>query len=349
MTTVPPTLPVTAVASAPAVYRVTTRQNLLTILLGWWLLGGVFTDGWAHNSYGESLETFFTPWHAVFYSGFAAVAGWCLWLASRGWQQGRRGLAAFPEGYHLAALGVPIFALGGAGDLTWHTVLGIEVGIEALLSPTHLLLFLGAMLIVASPLNAAWRSPARRTEGGGVRWVAALSATSLLAMTAFMHMYMWGLLTVPQGLSYVQTRGELSAVLLTAVIMAAPVLLVLRRFALPFGAVGVMYGLTNLGMSVMLTPGEWQMPLLALGCGLVVDALHALLRPSAVRVWALRAFAFLLPLVVWGPYLGEGVRQGASNLSLELWLGVAVMAGLGGVALSALIFPAPLPPEAAEG
>lgn len=347
MTTVPPTLPVGP--SRPAdVYRASTRQNLLTILLGWWLLGGVFTDGWAHNQFGESLETFFTPWHAAFYSGFLAVTAWCLFLAARGWRQGRRGLPAFPDGYHLAALGVPTFALGGLGDLTWHTVLGIEVGIEALLSPTHLLLFAGAVLIVASPLNAAWRSPARRDAPGGVRWVAVLSATSLLAMTAFMHMYMWGLLAIPQGLGYVQTRGDLSAVLLTALILAAPVLLILRRFTLPFGAVAVMYGVTNAGMAAMMLPGEWHVPLLAAACGLLVDAWHALLRPGATRVWALRAFAFLLPLSVWGPYLGDGVRRGLTSLSLELWLGVAVMAGLGGVALSALIFPAPLPPQALD-
>lgn len=346
MTTVSPPLPQAGLSGAA--YRASTRQNLLTIALGWWLLGGIFVDGWAHNQFGESLETFFTPWHALFYSGFLAVAGWCLLLASRGWRQGRRGLAAFPEGYHLAALGVPLFGLGGLGDMGWHTAFGIEVGIEALLSPTHLLLFAGAALIVASPLNAAWRSPAGRRAPGGVRWVAALSGTSLLAATAFMHMYLWGLMTVPQGLGWVQTRGELSAILLTALIMTAPVLLILRRFALPFGAVTVMYFVTNLGMSFMLAPGEWRVPLLAAFSGLLADALHALLRPSAARVWQVRAFAFLLPLCVWVPYLGGTVRLGLSNLSLELWLGVAVMTGLGGVALSALVFPAPLPPQALE-
>lgn len=342
MTTVPP---VTQAAAPAGPYRVGTRQNLLTIASGWWLLAGLFVDGWAHNSFGETLETFFTPWHALFYSGFLAVAGWCLFLASRGWRQGRRGLAAFPDGYSLAALGVPIFAVRGLGDLTWHTVFGIEVGIDALLSPTHLLLFAGAVLIVLSPLNAAWRTPTPRRAPAGVRWAATLSAASLLAVTAFMHMYMWGLLVVPQGLGWVQTRGELSAILLTALMLAAPVLLLLRRFELPFGATTLMYTVTNLGMSVMLTPGDWRVPLLALVTGLLADVLAALLRPSPARVWAWRAFAFLLPLCVWVPYLGVAVRLGLSNLSLELWLGVAVMTGFGGLALSALLLPPPLPPE----
>src|ERR1700738_519156 len=37
----------------------------------WWL-GGLFIDGWAHSNIPQ-LETFFTPWHAVFYSGYLAV------------------------------------------------------------------------------------------------------------------------------------------------------------------------------------------------------------------------------------------------------------------------------------
>lgn len=331
---------------ATQVYRATTRENLTTMLLGLWLIGGLFLDGWAHNQRGDTIESFFTPWHAVFYSGFAAVAAWCLYLASRGWRLGRRGLAAFPDGYALAALGVPLFGVSGAGDLLWHTFLGIEVGIEALLSPTHLGLFTGAMLILASPLNAAWRAPVGRSAPGMVRWVAALSATSMLAATAFMHMYMWGLLMVPQGLGWVQTRGELSAVLLTSLIQTAPALLLLRRFTLPFGAITVMYAVTNLGLALMLQPGDYRVPLLALGCGFLADVLHATLRPSPARLLHLRAFAFLLPLCVWVPYLGGAVRLGLSNLSLELWLGVAVMAGLGGLGLSALLFPPALPPEA---
>jgi len=345
MTTSVPTAPASA-GTVPT--RATPAQNLVTLGLGWWLTTGIFVDGWAHNRLGESLETFFTPWHALFYSGFLAVAAWVLWLGLRGWRSGRRGFAAFPEGYHLAALGVPLFGLGGLGDMTWHTVFGIEVGIEALLSPTHLLLFTGAASILAAPLVSSWRMPTPRAAPAGVAWPAVLSATALLSFVSFMHMYLWGLLAAPQGLGYVQTRGELGSILLTALILAAPVLLLLRRFRLPFGAVTLMYGLNTALMTLMLVPGEWRVPLLLLAAGLVADALLLLLDPSPARPWALRAFAFLLPLVVWGPYLGGLSLLGLSNLSLELWLGVAVMAGLGGVGLSALVVPPALPPEAAS-
>jgi hypothetical protein len=44
------------------------------VLLSGWFVGGLFLDGWAHH-YIPELESFFSPWHAVFYMGFLAVAG----------------------------------------------------------------------------------------------------------------------------------------------------------------------------------------------------------------------------------------------------------------------------------
>jgi hypothetical protein len=45
------------------------------VVLGGWLLGGLYVDGWAHHHLATTLESFFTPWHAAFYAGFMAVAG----------------------------------------------------------------------------------------------------------------------------------------------------------------------------------------------------------------------------------------------------------------------------------
>jgi hypothetical protein len=45
------------------------------VVLGGWLLGGLYVDGWAHNHLSTTLERCFTPWHAAFSSGFMAVAG----------------------------------------------------------------------------------------------------------------------------------------------------------------------------------------------------------------------------------------------------------------------------------
>src|ERR1700694_160006 len=37
-----------------------------------WLMAGAYLDSWAHRHLYR-LETFFTPWHAVLYSGMFAI------------------------------------------------------------------------------------------------------------------------------------------------------------------------------------------------------------------------------------------------------------------------------------
>src|SRR5450759_3523556 len=37
-----------------------------------WLMTGGYLDAWAHNHF--ALDSFFTPWHGVLYSGFLVVA-----------------------------------------------------------------------------------------------------------------------------------------------------------------------------------------------------------------------------------------------------------------------------------
>ena len=158
-------------------------------LLSCWLTGGLFLDGWAHNHLG-SMETFFTPWHGVLYSGFAAIAATLglAWL--RGVHNRRPLIAAVPDGYELSALGVLLFALAGVLDLLWHTRFGIEAGTDALLSPTHLLLAASGILIVTGPLRAAWRRPQARLgwrTGAPAIAAATLTLAGLGFFTQFAH------------------------------------------------------------------------------------------------------------------------------------------------------------------
>ena len=158
-------------------------------LLSCWLTGGLFLDGWAHNHLG-SMETFFTPWHGVLYSGFAAIAATLglAWL--RGVHYRRPLIAAVPDGYELSALGVLLFTLAGVLDLLWHTRFGIEAGTDALLSPTHLLLAASGILIVTGPLRAAWRRPQARLgwrTGAPAIAAATLTLAGLGFFTQFAH------------------------------------------------------------------------------------------------------------------------------------------------------------------
>src|SRR5262245_7809532 len=74
------------------------------ILLAAWFLGGLYLDGWAHT-HGKVDQSFFTPWHAVLYSGQFAVTIFLAvhWRRNRnrgyGWRQ------ALPAGYEMSFLG----------------------------------------------------------------------------------------------------------------------------------------------------------------------------------------------------------------------------------------------------
>jgi hypothetical protein len=96
---------------------------------------------------------------AVFYSGYFVSAGWILFIVSSNHSSGRSWRESAPQGYGLGVIGLGIFAVGAAGDMIWHTIFGVESGLDTLFSPTHLLLLTGALLAALSPFRAAWSSP----------------------------------------------------------------------------------------------------------------------------------------------------------------------------------------------
>jgi hypothetical protein len=139
--------------------RASRRTDVVMTVLSMWFVVGIYLDSYAHANHPE-LESFLTPWHAVFYSGFTAVAGWVLWTVYRQVQQGRRGLAAVPLGYGMTVVALPVFAVSGAVDAVWHTVLGIESQIDIFFSPSHLGIITSMIVILTSPLRSAWTDPA---------------------------------------------------------------------------------------------------------------------------------------------------------------------------------------------
>src|SRR5262245_48341457 len=150
-------------------------------------VGGLFLDGWAHT-HGRVDQSFFTPWHAVFYAGYAAVASVLVVSLLRNYARGYAWRLALPAGYGLSLLGALIFAVGGVTDLIWHTLFGIEAGVEALLSPTHLALALGLGLIASGPVRAAWQRP-RPMSGWSVQGPMLLAFTSTLSVFTFFTEY----------------------------------------------------------------------------------------------------------------------------------------------------------------
>src|SRR5690242_3202687 len=81
------------------------RFDLPVALLSLWLVLGLYLDGFAHHNLPESLESFFTPWHGILYSGFLALAGFILFHQFRNMANGYSWDQALPAGHSLTGLG----------------------------------------------------------------------------------------------------------------------------------------------------------------------------------------------------------------------------------------------------
>lgn len=85
--------------------RLSWGGEMTTVILAAWAAAGAFLDGWAHSKVVQ-FETFFTPWHGVFYSGYLALTVWIVLSVVRFRREGRQGLGAVPMGYDLGILGL---------------------------------------------------------------------------------------------------------------------------------------------------------------------------------------------------------------------------------------------------
>jgi Tol biopolymer transport system component len=161
--------------------RTSLRLDWSLALLSVWLIGGFYLDLWAH-AHGEVDDTFFTPWHGVLYSGAAAFGVVLGLVAVFGTPRGVPIRDALPVPYRMSFLGAVLFAIGGLFDLAWHEMFGFEVEVEALLSPTHLLLAMSGLLMVGGPIRAA----SERLRGTGLTssWRLAGPFVVALAMAA---------------------------------------------------------------------------------------------------------------------------------------------------------------------
>jgi len=153
------------------------------------LLGGVYLDGWAHN-HGKVDTSFFTPWHAVLYCGLTLVGMFLVVNLLLNHRKGYPWLEALPPGYSVSLYGGIVFGVAGVLDLIWHLLLGIEVSVQALLSPTHLMLGLGAVLIVTGALRSAWlRLPEHKNYGWAQLMPAVICIALVGSLFAFFTQY----------------------------------------------------------------------------------------------------------------------------------------------------------------
>lgn len=334
--------------------KLSTGNHLVTIILGVWLIVGVFIDGWAHGNLDSTLETFFTPWHAILYSGYAASASWLIWLIYRNYKRGNIGLRnALPTGYGLGFIGVIIFAIGGVLDAVWHTVLGIEIGIEALYSPTHLLLFLGGTLIVTSPFRTLWRDLGSAPNFKQL-FLALLSMGMGTSFTAFFAMNFWAFnsnnplhnfsnISDPNLSEFITEQsqvGGIANILITNAILIIPMIWLARRWILPFGSFTLLLSLPILLMAAL--EEHYEMIIIGLISGLIGDLIYKIGRVTPDTAYKNHVLFTIVPFSLFSLYFV--ILELTSNGMVwnpVFWGGSIVLAMLSGLTLSAFAFSKP--------
>lgn len=333
------------------------RFDLISALLGMAFVLGLYLDGWAHNN-GFVDESFFTPWHAVLYGAYAVGAAVLVFTQFRNVQKGYGFLNAVPRGYALSLLGVLLFAVGGVGDMLWHTAFGIEEDLEALYSPTHLLLATAGMLIATGPLRAAWQRREKSFGWGAAlpMLIAALAAYSIL--TFFIQIFhSLGNPSIMTGrgsggyAGFLEDVYGMTSMIISGGLLAGMLLLLLRRWSrLPAGSMTLLLGANALLMFWMRPESSTATAAYAaqIAAGLVIDGLLLWLRPSPARPRALRTVAFVATFVLVLTNLAAlGLLHGGLWWQIHMWLGAPFVAGAVGFMMSFLVVAPTFPEETA--
>lgn len=310
-----------------------------------WLITGGYLDGWAHNHF--ALDSFFTPWHGVLYSGFLAVAVVMIGTVVLNHARGASWQKAIPAGYELSVLGVFGFAIGGVADMFWHILFGIEKNIDAQLSPSHLLLMVCWGFIAAGPFRSAWR----RSDSTQQHWLARLalpvslmlllSVFSLIGQTANPLTFL-----APAIVTKVQETQQSLAVVgivFQTMILMMLLLLAIRRWRMPVGSFTFVLLLNAISLSFMHNT-YIVIPISAVAGG-IVDAAYYVLKPSVSRVDAFRLFAAVVPTIIFLVYFLTLWMTMGIVWSIHLSVGSIVVSGITGWLVSYILIPPKLPAD----
>jgi hypothetical protein len=327
--------------------RTTRREDTLTMVFALWTLIGLLVDAYFHST-DPGLETFWTPWHALFYSGFTATAIWLVWITAKRSRPGGHALEWAPAGYAPALAGIGVFAIGGMGDAVWHSIFGVETSLDALLSPTHLLLFVGLLLIVSAPLRAAMSDvrragvdrPGIRPEPGLHTFAPALASLIITTtVVAFFFQYAWAItetwmVRVPydpdQGTSELVAALAVVGVIVTTIISFTPLLVASRYWKLPFGAGTILLTAVNVFIALGFDGDLTTVPA-AIVAGVAFDVL-AQVRGDR------RHLAAIPPAIMWTLHFAIVGHTGRGlGLAPEIWGGAIVFAILASVTIDLIM------------
>ena len=296
---------------------------------GTWMLIGLHLDGWAHTA--NKPETFFSPWHFILYSGFGAAVAY---FTFRGVV-----LKKQTEGDRLTTAGLVVFIAGAVGDGIWHEIFGIEVDLEALLSPTHLALMIGGLMM----LGIAYRS-SRRNDPPGAPADVSLIVTMTLGAALVMFFTQYFSTFAFRGLESSPGRDEfweihaIGSVFVTTAVLLGLTFLLVRRWHTPRFTFMLAYAvLATAHVAMEGRDGAWwQVPAAAVA-GLLTDTLVRRVDPARSEVRA-RILSLAGPFVTTALWLLAVHVDRGMHWPAELWTGTIVLACLEGAGLGLLTF-----------
>ena len=359
--------------AAASTKRIDTIFSRIYILGLTWLILGAHLDQWSHVNQPESLETFFTWWHLVLYTGFmAAFITLLAWIFCRR----KRGLSwkkAVPPGFMVAVIGGTMFFFAGFGDMTWHLVFGIESDIEALLSPTHLMLAFGAGMLSCGSICYYWKTTSPTTMPtltGAMPLILPLTYATLMLfyMTSYgvftrpvttivaVMQNLSGQLTAHTGLKpaaiepeafvrpyeepgfYEDGLGILGVIFFSIVVVAA-LSIAIKHSKLPFGTVTVFLGTIVTTISLTMQLGQVMIPSAFLAGVLCDIILQRAQEHPSLRTY--RCFCFLLPAIYYTFVFVSLKYLELMPWSVHMWTGAPVVAGIAGYLAGIAIWQSP--------
>lgn len=320
----------------------TAKERWVLVVASAWLVIGLQLDAYAHATTPQ-LETFWTPWHGVLYSGIAASGFTLLWIM-RSRLPGiptYRSLLDLPNALRLPLAGMAALLAGGGMDTLWHNLFGIERDMEIFVSPSHELIILGMVLVAVGPALMQATLPGRRLGAGG-GWLVGISV-----LFAVLPVHIYSLHASAIGFRHLGSGDDpvpifssdaqlVHGYLFSTVLLLLPLIVIGRRWPLPLGLPSALIAIPALLMHVMFDSRDPWWPALTVAAAALALELAARIGNRFVTLgvngrWIL--LGLLAPPLTWGSVLAAGrVAEGGTGFNIHMIAGLLLYTALAGVA-----------------
>jgi hypothetical protein len=303
--------------------------------LGCWFVAGGYLVAWSQLRPGGTANPL-AAWQQVFAdSGWILVTGFLAATLARNLSRGMPWQRVLPPGYELSLAGCLLFGMAAVADTYWSLAFGFSSGLEALLTPTHIVEILGGGLMVSGPLRSGLQ---RGSLGLPAIISGGLVLSTLTFGTLFIDPYVdtWASASrqpVPVTWWVGQNLG-LAGLVVQPVLLLGILLFLLLNFRPRPGTFTLIATLNGFMVAIVGVRFDLLPAMVATGVG--ADLLALALRPARDRPLRLRLFASAVPALYVACYLGALLLAGGSAWSWRLWLGLLLGAPVLGWLLAGL-------------